>query len=97
LESDLQFTGGKSHRTFEAGRPACGEQLLGIGADARGAGRRKLDVETAVGTARRAIAAAGGVGLGCVQYFVDLGHRVFLFELSHDGFEKTFGDNADQL
>ena len=54
----------QSHRTFEAGRPAGGEQLLGIGADARGTGGRKLDVETAVGAARRAVAAAGGVGLG---------------------------------
>ena len=40
------------HRRLVAGRPACGEQLLRIGASARGARSRQLDVQFAVIAAR---------------------------------------------
>src|SRR5262245_43779245 len=51
----LHLAGGERHRAHETGRPAGGEKLLGIGADTAGAGRRQLDVETAVGGARGAV------------------------------------------
>ena len=61
-----------SDRAEEAGRPAGGEQLLWIGAAARGAGRRQLDVEAAIRATGRTIPAAGGVGFGGVQNFFEV-------------------------
>src|SRR6185295_10628683 len=58
---------------FEAGRPAGREELFGIRARARRAGRRQPDVELSVGTARDAgLTASAGMGHGRVE---DLGSR----------------------
>src|SRR5271165_7553853 len=47
-DNDLALAGCKRDGAFEAGRPGGRKQLLGIGADARGAGGCKPDVEKAV-------------------------------------------------
>ncbi|KAF5290909.1 hypothetical protein FQR65_LT20556 [Abscondita terminalis] len=66
-QGDLLLAGHGLDGADEAGRVAGGEQLLGIGARAAGAGRRQGHVQAAVIGARGAIAAAGGVGAGGVQ------------------------------
>src|SRR5690606_27329216 len=66
------------HSADEAGCVTRGEQLLGVGAGARGAGRRELDVEAAVVGLGGAVTATGDVGLGGVQDFFELRHGVFL-------------------
>src|SRR4030095_13496272 len=58
----------------EAGGVAGGEQLLGVGAAAVGAGGRQLDVQASVVGTGGAVAAAGGVDFGGVQHFIELGH-----------------------
>src|SRR4030088_1453978 len=82
VQADLPLVRGESDRAFEAGRPASREELLRIGADARRTGKRKLDVEPAVGAARDAVfTAADSVDLcrvddGCLgaALFLKLGH-----------------------
>jgi hypothetical protein len=81
-ESDLHFTGRKPHRRFETGRPTSGEQLLRIGAGARGARSGKPDVQAAVRAAGRAVPATGSVDFGGVQYFSELGYDGLLAENS---------------
>jgi hypothetical protein len=83
-DSNLHLAGSKSYRTFEAGRPASGEQLLRIGAAACAARRRELDIQPAIRAARRAIPASCGVGLTCLQYFSDLGHGWFPLKRLND-------------
>ncbi len=63
-KGDFLLAGGKLHRAQEAGGPARGEQLLGIGACAGRAGNRKFDLEAPVVAARSAAASARGVDLG---------------------------------
>ncbi|EGE56507.1 hypothetical protein RHECNPAF_6420054 [Rhizobium etli CNPAF512] len=71
---DLQLAGGDAHRADEAGRPAGGEKLFGIGAGPRAAGRREFDVELSVIALRRPVAPPGGAGLAGIENLVDLGH-----------------------
>src|SRR6266403_793300 len=47
-ERDLLLTGDELDRREKARRPTGREQLLGVGAGTRAAGRRKLDVEPAI-------------------------------------------------
>jgi len=75
-QCDAGFLCGKAERTLEAGRPARREQLLGIGAGARGAGRAELDVELAIGAFCGAVAAADGVDMRGVKGLA--GHKILL-------------------
>lgn len=68
-EGNVHLPGRNPHRSFEAGRPICSEQLLRIGADACGAGRRQFDVQVAIRTAGRTVLATGGAGFGDVDHF----------------------------
>ena len=45
-KSDLPFAGRELYRTEKTGRPAGGEKLLGVGAGARGAWRRHLNLKS---------------------------------------------------
>src|ERR1044072_5152182 len=51
-DRDFALLGNDPDRALEAGRPASCEELFRIGAFARRAGRRKLDVEAAIVAAR---------------------------------------------
>src|SRR2546428_12281291 len=69
-ERDLLLTGDELDRREEARRPTGGEQLLGVGAGARAAGRRKLDVEPAiVAVGGAAVPTTRGVRFRGVQDF----------------------------
>ena len=69
------------HGPFEAGRPAGGEQLLGIGAGTWSAGHRERHIQPAVGAARYALfPGSGGADLGGVEQFLMLRHSAFLLE-----------------
>ena len=67
-QRDLLLAGDELQRAEEAGRIACGEQLLGIGAGTAGAtqlaGRGQGDVERGVVGAGAAVAALGSA-FGC--------------------------------
>ncbi|MCY1557570.1 hypothetical protein D9M68_944290 [compost metagenome] len=70
-------------RAHEAGRIARGEQLFGVGRVAGAThdfGRGQFDVEQTVVGARAAFAAAGGVGAGGVDHFVERGGHGGSFE-----------------
>ena len=73
-QADLHGLSGLADRADEAGRPARGEQLLGVRPRASRARRGQLDVETAIGAARGPGAAAGGASPGRVDDLVDGGH-----------------------
>src|ERR1700722_14462295 len=62
-QRDLHVARGELHSRLEARGPAGREELLRVGAGAWAAGPRQPDLEPAVGSARRAGAAACGVGL----------------------------------
>lgn len=64
---DLVRGGGDAHGADEAGGPAGGKELFGVGAVTGSAGRGELDVQVAVRAVGLALAATGGVGLGGVQ------------------------------
>lgn len=64
---DLVRGGGDAHGADEAGGPAGGEELLGVGAVAGGSRRGQLDVQVAVRAVGLTLAPTGGVGLGGVQ------------------------------
>jgi hypothetical protein len=77
---DFHFAGRKPYRPFEAGGPTGGEQLLGVGAGARAARNRMLNVQAAIRTAgRAAVTTARGMDFGGVQHFFELGARVNFF------------------
>ncbi|MDT4852190.1 hypothetical protein FQZ97_864130 [compost metagenome] len=80
---DLLHAGHVLERAHEAGRVAGREQLLGVGGGAgaaHGLGRGELDVEQAVVGSRGAFTAAGGVGAGGVDHFVEGGGHGGSFE-----------------
>src|SRR5580693_5952420 len=79
----LHLAGRQFDRAQETGRPASGEQLLGVGAGAWTARRRQYDLQSAVaGAGAATVPAAGGVGPGRVEHFFELGHCRFLSENS---------------
>ena len=83
-ESDFPFASHNLHRTFEAGRPPRGEQLLRIGASAWCTRYREFDVQPAVRAVGRAAPTAPRcVGLGRVHQFFALRGRECLCKLSH--------------
>jgi hypothetical protein len=91
-QNDLPFAGRKPDRTFETRRPAGGEQLLRIGADARRAGGRKLDVEVTVRAAGGTVfPPTGGTGLGRVPLFRFAAWRV-LFPVGSPRTPDNFAD-----
>ena len=76
---NLSSASRKRDRTFKAGRPGSGEQLLRIGTDAFRARGRQPDVEKTVRAARDPIlTAADGVGLSRVDDLDDLAHGASL-------------------
>ncbi len=87
-QCDLQRARGFLHRAFETGRPAGGEQLLGIGAGTATARRGERDVELAVVAAGMAFAAADDVGLSGVQDVIEGLHGELL------GSEGRRGDHG---
>ncbi len=69
-ERYLPLTGDELDRREKARRPAGREQLLRVGAGARAAGRRNLDVEPAIiGPGRTAVPTTGGVRFRGIQDF----------------------------
>src|SRR5882672_6583075 len=77
-KSDPHLSGSKAHRTFKAGRPTGGEQLLGVCAIARSAGNRQSNVQPAIVAARGACPATRRMGLSRIHDFLLYGHRGFL-------------------
>jgi len=77
-ERDLLLAGDELDRREKARRPAGREQLLGVGAGARAAGRRELDVEPAiVAVGGAAVPTTRGVRFRGVQDFFE-GHDSLL-------------------
>jgi hypothetical protein len=79
-ESDLPFAGRELYRTEETGRPTGGEKLLRVGAGARGARRRQLNLKSPIVGARgSAFSTTRGVSFGSVQYFFEFCHGRYLY------------------
>jgi len=80
-QSDLHPARHNPQRPFKAGRPARGEQLLGIGARPRRSRQGKLDVQVAIVAARGApVAPTRRVDLGGVDHFFEFRHGRFPLE-----------------
>jgi hypothetical protein len=83
-QRDFQLAGRQSQRADEASSPPCGEKLFGIGPQARGAWRGQFNIESAIGTARCAIASAYGAYIGGVNQIVNSVHKVLAPSLFDD-------------
>src|SRR5262249_28568143 len=70
------------HGRLVGGGPAGREQLLRVGAGARRAGPRQLDLEAPVVAARSADTAAGGADLGGIDHFLGAVHGLLLLQRS---------------
>ena len=68
LQRNFREAGRGPDRAAEAGRVAGGEELLGVRAWPVRAGRRKLEVDLAVGTGGFAFSTGGGAGGFCREY-----------------------------
>lgn len=77
-KADLAGVTGMAQRAEKTGRPANGEQLLGIGACSGRAGRGKLEIESSIMAAAAALTPACCVGMAGVEGFFDIDHAYFL-------------------
>ncbi|MNG03566.1 hypothetical protein D3C84_866530 [compost metagenome] len=77
-KGDLAGVTGMAQRAEKTGRPANGEQLLGVGACSGRAGRGKLEIESSIMAAAAALTPACCVGMACVEGFFDIDHAYFL-------------------
>jgi hypothetical protein len=77
-QSDPHFVSRNPHSADETCRPTRGEKLFRVGAGSGMARRRQRDIQTAIVTPRRAIAASCCMDPGGVENLFEFRHRDYL-------------------